>query len=88
MMGEGRAYYEGELLAGQAAMERAGRDLRCPACGEPLTTRALRDHDSIEVDLCELCGGLWLDEGELADLQREPAEQLVADLAAARARVL
>jgi len=37
--------------------------MKCPACQEELI---VVERDSIEVDWCLGCGGLWFDEGELA----------------------
>ncbi len=38
----------------------------CPRCGNTMDTEKVED---IEVDVCLLCGGVWLDEGELEDLK-------------------
>src|SRR5690606_21749462 len=49
----------------ELAAHFAGQRLLCPGCGasmSPLTVRA------VAADLCLSCGGLWLDEGELAKL--------------------
>ena len=35
----------------------------CPRCKTAMTTRT---RESIEVDFCETCKGIWLDGGELA----------------------
>lgn len=36
--------------------------MRCPACGKPVVVLEV---ESIEVDHCLACGGVWLDGGEL-----------------------
>lgn len=43
---------------------------RCPRCSEPLYRRRVA---AIEVDGCPLCGGLWLDQGELKALAQDPS---------------
>ncbi len=43
-------------------------DFKCPRCQGDMNTMMLYD---IKVDLCLGCGGIWLDEGELHDVQRE-----------------
>lgn len=39
---------------------------RCPACH---STMAFREFRGVVVDACPLCGGFWLDRGEIADLR-------------------
>ena len=39
--------------------------MRCPKCGDQLTTL---DHHGVAVDECPSCRGMWLDEGELETL--------------------
>ena len=44
--------------------------LPCPACGHAegrsgLVPRGLRGAGELEIDVCESCGGAWLDAGEL-----------------------
>ena len=38
----------------------------CPRCGNTMDIEKVED---IEVDVCLLCGGVWLDEGEIEDLK-------------------
>jgi serine/threonine-protein kinase len=40
----------------------AGRGRGCPVCGVPLRAR---HYLKVEVDVCDRCGGVWLDRGEL-----------------------
>jgi len=43
--------------------------MRCPKCGEKLTSR---QHHGVTVEECPACKGMWLDRGELETLaQRE-----------------
>ena len=39
--------------------------MHCPKCGQKLTTETC---DSVEVDVCPSCKGVWLDAGELATI--------------------
>jgi uncharacterized protein len=38
-------------------------EIKCPQCSETKLTK--RDYKGTPVDICEGCGGLWLDKGEL-----------------------
>ncbi|MEZ4454209.1 MAG: zf-TFIIB domain-containing protein [Nannocystaceae bacterium] len=49
---------------------RVAGPLRCPGCGASMTI-STRGHERIEVDLCEACGSIWLDVGELEALTRD-----------------
>ena len=47
-------------------MPDSATDLRCPACGHELVERAI---DDLTVDVCDGgCGGVWFDNGEIADV--------------------
>jgi uncharacterized protein len=39
--------------------------MRCPKCGQELATETC---DSVEIDLCPSCKGVWLDAGELGTI--------------------
>jgi len=39
--------------------------MKCPVCREPMIILELRD---VEIDYCTLCGGIWLDSGEIERL--------------------
>ena len=43
----------------------------CPRCGGEMVMKFL---ESLEVDQCEVCSGLWLDHGELKELQNRDFE--------------
>jgi uncharacterized protein len=43
--------------------------MRCPKCGLELQ---MVKEGSVEVDTCFNCKGVWLDEGELDQLRRQP----------------
>ena len=49
----------------------------CPKCGNTMDIEKAED---IEVDVCLLCGGVWLDEGELEDLQKKSEEGYKLDM--------
>lgn len=36
--------------------------MHCPSCHTPLTEQRI---DTVRVDACEVCGGMWFDQGEL-----------------------
>jgi hypothetical protein len=38
---------------------------RCPRCGTVLAERTV---DEVPIDVCDDCGGVWLDKGELEQL--------------------
>lgn len=62
-----KAAEEAALRLGQQARE-AQRQLhwmRCPKCGSELAEVGYREQ---RVDRCEVCGGIWLDAGELEAL--------------------
>jgi Zn-finger nucleic acid-binding protein len=44
-----------------------GRVRSCIKCGQSMRTRML---ETVEVDCCPGCGGLWLDQGEIRQLGR------------------
>jgi Zn-finger nucleic acid-binding protein len=51
--------------------------MNCPVCDKPMLTFEL---DQVEVDHCPVCGGIWLDAGELELLLGDPvkASSLIA----------
>lgn len=46
--------------------------MKCPACNNSLVILEL---DSVEVDYCFVCGGIWLDAGELEELLGDSAQR-------------
>ncbi|MCA9169988.1 MAG: zf-TFIIB domain-containing protein [Planctomycetales bacterium] len=40
--------------------------MRCPRCNGRLQRRYFAGHTAVEVDTCESCHGVWLDDGELS----------------------
>lgn len=48
----------------------ADSDLVCPSCGDVMDAELLElEEQTVEVDVCLGCHGIWLDDGELAKLQ-------------------
>ena len=64
---------EKELLAKMKAkleMEKAGdMSIKCPRDGA--TNLKEIDFEGVKIDMCEACGGVWLDGGELAQLMNK-----------------
>ena len=50
--------------------------MKCPVCGESL--RAV-ERVGVAIDHCPTCQGLWLDQGELAELVRREAAKALED---------
>ena len=51
-----------ELDKQQAAAANAEKALKCPRCGSPL---AEREFQTVKLDACTQCKGVWFDAGEL-----------------------
>ncbi len=56
----------------------------CPRCGNTMDIEKVED---IEVDVCLLCGGVWLDEGEIEDLEKKTEEGYELDMDAKQAEI-
>ncbi len=56
-----------KLDAERKAAERKASYMKCPKCGGGLEEKA---HGNLRIDVCQDCGGVWLDPGEL-DLVRQ-----------------
>lgn len=67
-------------ITGRTGTHR-GIALRCPGCAKPMTAIDLAEANA-EVDVCEHCGGMWLDwfDGELRSLARETLRASSPDL--------
>ena len=52
-------------MRAESARLTAAQLKRCPKCRIALEPRTLR---SVEIDVCSMCKGIWLDEGELEQL--------------------
>lgn len=51
-----------KLDAERQALERKVHYMKCPKCGGDL---AEQERESVKIDICGDCGGIWLDAGEL-----------------------
>lgn len=53
----------------------ADSDLVCPGCGDVMDAELLElEDETVEVDVCLGCRGIWLDDGELAKLEEATAD--------------
>lgn len=55
-----------EVHTGETMQEHRGRF--CPEDNTPLKEFEFEQHSGVKVDICETCGGLWLDAGEITRL--------------------
>ena len=56
-----------ELDAQRASAERHSHHMRCPKCGGQLAEHSVHH---MKIDRCTDCKGVWLDAGELKQLDR------------------
>ena len=56
-----------KLDADRKKAERTAHHNKCPRCGGDLTEQ---HSEQVKIDECSDCGGIWLDKGELEQLQR------------------
>jgi uncharacterized protein len=54
----------------RAKSEQAQQTLKCPKCGSALVEQ---EHHHVKIDVCPTCRGVWLDAGELEQLERAGA---------------
>lgn len=69
-----------ELDRLRAHAERSAHIMKCPRCGGDLKEKR---HHHVTIDVCEDCGGTWLDKGELAMLEhvdKSAIRRFVGDL--------
>lgn len=67
------AKYDAELIKSQREKldeerrraEKKAHWMKCPKCGTDLREKSFHH---VKVDICDSCGGTWLDKGELAML--------------------
>lgn len=52
----------------QQAAEQESKRLECPRGDGKMATLAF---EGVEIDRCEVCGGVWLDKGELEQLRQK-----------------
>jgi hypothetical protein len=56
-----------KMSAEEQEKAKAASALRCPKCDGTLEGVI---HDQVEIDVCNTCGGAWLDAGELEQLAK------------------
>ncbi|HKR02829.1 MAG TPA: zf-TFIIB domain-containing protein [Pyrinomonadaceae bacterium] len=56
-----------KMTAEEQEKAKAASALRCPKCDGTLEGII---HDGVEIDVCNTCGGIWLDAGELDELSK------------------
>jgi Zn-finger nucleic acid-binding protein len=54
--------------AAKVALTGTEAPLKCPVDASPLVAL---NHRSVEVDLCQKCSGIWLDQGEIEHIVRK-----------------
>ena len=60
-----------EKIAVSEQAKAAGMSsMRCPRCDGDLKQNKFED---VEIDVCDKCGGVWLDSGELEQLTKKEA---------------
>lgn len=68
-----------EAAAAERAAAKAAHHGHCGRCGGPFKARDFR---GVEIDVCEWCGSVLLDPGELEQLAGKDASGAVSGLAA------
>lgn len=59
---------EESLAPGGLAFVESPVPKRCPGCRKPMRAYAYRYSSDIRLDGCEACGGIWVQDGELAKI--------------------
>jgi uncharacterized protein len=54
-----------KMRAKMAGEESKGEGMECPRCDGKLQETA---YENIKIDVCDKCGGVWFDAGELAQV--------------------
>ena len=57
-----------KLKAQLQKVDKTGRELRCPKCPGQLETYTFQ---GFILDRCQMCGGIWMDRGELEGVVRK-----------------
>lgn len=65
-------YFKKEEAKALAAIAEKKGARKCPVCVEALNVIL---HDEVEIDVCDKCGGIWLDKGELEKIIANKKEQ-------------
>ena len=61
----------------EVALRKDSTGLDCPACAGQLICYEFPNLGDVELDVCESCQGVWLDQGELQHVQRGRAQELI-----------
>lgn len=58
-------------LKAKIAVEQTTQNYQCPKCDGSLSTG---NFENVQIDICDKCGGVWLDAGELQQIARQNNE--------------
>ncbi len=53
----------------ELAMQKTGRTILCPKCGDEMESREYARCSQVMIDVCPVCHGIWLDKGEIEALE-------------------
>lgn len=53
----------------ELAQQKIGRRLQCPHCNNEMEAREYARCSQVMIDVCPHCHGIWLDKGEIEDLE-------------------
>ena len=57
------------IRAYELARQKAQQAIRCPLCNIEMESREYAHCSQIQIDVCPDCHGIWLDKGELEELE-------------------
>jgi len=66
-----------KMRVAKEAKSAGTSSMQCPRCDEKLHATTF---EQVEVDVCDKCGGLWLDSGELEQLTKRQGGSWFSDL--------
>jgi len=66
-----------KMSAEEQEKAKAAATLRCPKCEGTLEAVIV---DKVEIDVCDTCGGAWLDAGELEQLSKRESGGFLSKL--------
>ena len=61
----------------EVALRKDAEGLACPACAGQLVCYEFPNLGDVDLDVCESCQGVWVDQGELQQVQRGRAQELI-----------
>ncbi|MCK5799929.1 MAG: rhomboid family intramembrane serine protease [Deltaproteobacteria bacterium] len=58
---------------------RVASEMACPGCSSPLMVHSFEGEEgnAFDVDVCHACQGIWLDRGELREVQKSRAQEII-----------